>query len=41
MPAGRARQLYWPDAEEGFYWAVESQTKKGWNRFTEHHYRNA
>ena len=34
MPAGMARMIYWPDAVEGFRWAVESQTKKGWNRFT-------
>lgn len=40
MPAGLARMIYWPDEEAGFYWAVESQTKKGWNRFTEHHYRS-
>ncbi len=39
MPAGRARQLYWPDKKEGFHWAVESKTKKGWNRFVDHHYR--
>lgn len=39
MPAGLARQVYWPDEEEGFRWAVESKTKKGWNLFTEHHYR--
>lgn len=39
MPAGTARQIYWPDDEGGFRWAVESRTKKGWNRFTEHHYR--
>jgi hypothetical protein len=39
MPAGRARMIYWPDAEVGFHWAVESKTKKGWNRFTQHHYR--
>lgn len=39
MPAGRARQAYWPDDEEGFHWAVESRTKRGWNRFVEHHYR--
>jgi hypothetical protein len=41
MPAGLARQVFWPDAKEGFRWAVESRTKKGWNRFTEHHYRPA
>lgn len=41
MDAGLARQAYWPDGEGGFFWAVESRTKKGWNRFTEHHYRPA
>jgi hypothetical protein len=40
MPAGIARMIYWPDAELGFHWAVESKNKKGWNRFTEHHYRS-
>lgn len=39
MPAGLARTAYWPDEEEGFHWVVESKTKKGWNRFVEHHYR--
>ena len=39
MPAGLARMAYWPDDEAGFYWVVESKTKKGWNRFTEHHYK--
>ncbi len=39
MPAGTARMIYWPDAEEGFHWVVESKNKKGWNRFTEHHYK--
>jgi len=38
MPAGLARMLYWPDEETGFHWAVESKVKKGWNRFTQHHY---
>ena len=38
MPAGLARQVYWPDEEAGFRWVVESKTKKGWNRFTQHHY---
>jgi len=41
MPAGTARMIYWPDGENGFFWAVESKTKKGWNRFTEHHYKPA
>jgi hypothetical protein len=39
MDAGLARQIYWPDAEAGVRWAVESRTRKGWNRFTEHHYK--
>jgi hypothetical protein len=39
MPAGIARLVYWPDDEDGYYWVVESKTKKGWNRFTEHHYK--
>jgi len=39
MPAGLARMIYWPDAEIGFHWAVESKNKKGWNRFTQHHYK--
>jgi hypothetical protein len=41
MPAGLARMVYWPDQEGGFHWAVESRNKKGWHRFTEHHYRAA
>jgi hypothetical protein len=41
MPAGLARQAYWPDGEDGFFWVVESRTKKGWNRFTQHHYQPA
>jgi len=39
MPAGLARMIYWPNPEGGFNWAVESKTKKGWNRFTTHHYK--
>jgi hypothetical protein len=38
MPAGIARYVYWPDETEGFHWAVESQTKDGWDRFVDHHY---
>ena len=38
MPAGLARMAYWPGDDDGFHWVVESKTKKGWNRFTEHHY---
>lgn len=40
MPAGLARMIYWPNPEGGFNWAVESKTKKGWNRFTLHHYKS-
>ena len=40
MDMGLARQVYWPDEVEGFHWVVESKTKKGWNRFTNHHYRS-
>jgi len=38
MPAGLARMIYWPGADGVVNWAVESKVKKGWNRFTEHHY---
>jgi hypothetical protein len=38
MPAGLARQVYWPDSERGFHWAVESRNRKGWRRFAQHHY---
>ncbi|MEP6944921.1 MAG: hypothetical protein ABJA02_03325 [Acidobacteriota bacterium] len=38
MPAGRARVAYWPTEDGGFFWVVESKTKKGWNRFVIHHY---
>ena len=42
MPAGLARMAYWPDEDgQGFYWAVEAKNKKGWKRFTSHHYRPA
>lgn len=38
MPAGMARMVYWPHAEGGFNWAVESRNRKGWKRFVLHHY---
>jgi hypothetical protein len=41
MPAGLARQIYWPNKDGGFDWAVEAKSKKGWKRFTEHHYSPA
>lgn len=41
MPAGLARMAYWPDDADGVYWAVEAKNKKGWKRFTEHHYKLA
>jgi hypothetical protein len=37
MPAGRARQAYWP-VEGGFLWVVESRNAQGWRRFVEHTY---
>jgi len=39
MPAGTARQVYFPASEGEFNWVVESKTKKGWNRFLEHNYK--
>jgi hypothetical protein len=39
MTAGLARMIYWPGDDGSMHWAVESKVKKGWNRFTEHHYR--
>lgn len=43
MPAGRARMVYWPLAsgEPGFQFAVESKTKKGWNRFLLQEFRGS
>lgn len=41
MPAGIARMVYWPADDGSMKWAVESKNKKGWNRFTEHHYHPA
>lgn len=38
MPAGRARQAYWPAEGGGFLWVVESRNAKGWRRFVEHAY---
>ena len=38
MPAGLARFVYWP-AEGGFDFAVESRTRKGWNRFLEQRFQ--
>jgi WD40 repeat protein len=39
MPAGLARQAYWPAEDGGVIWVVEARTKKGWRRFTQHHYQ--
>ena len=40
MPAGLARMIYWPcEAGGGFNFAVESRTKKGWNRFLRQTFR--
>ncbi|MFA7421601.1 MAG: hypothetical protein WCZ90_18100 [Melioribacteraceae bacterium] len=40
MPAGLARMIYWPNADGGINWAVESKNKNGWKRFTEHKYKS-
>ena len=39
MPAGLARMTYWPGEDGKMNWAVESKTKKGWNRFAQHSYK--
>lgn len=39
MDAGLARQVFWPDEADCMRWVVEARTKKGWSRFTEHHYK--
>jgi hypothetical protein len=41
MDAGLARQVFWPNEKGGMNWAVEARNKKGWNRFSLHHYRPA
>jgi hypothetical protein len=41
VPAGTARMIYWPAEDGGVHWAVEARGKKGWRRFTEHHYHGA
>lgn len=40
MPAGLARMIYWPLANDapGFHFAAESRTDTGWNRFLSQHY---
>lgn len=39
MPAGLARMVYWPAEDGGVHWIVESKSRKGWNRFTQHRYQ--
>ena len=41
MPSGVARMVYWPDGSGGMHWVVEAKLKRGWKRFTEHHYVRA
>lgn len=41
MDAGLARQVFWPNEKGGMNWAVEARNKKGWNRFSLHHYKAA
>lgn len=38
MPAGLARQVFWPDAESGFHWNVGAKIRKGWSLLAQHHY---
>lgn len=38
MPAGLGRMAYWPDGAGGVHWVVEAKLKRGWKRFTQHHY---
>ena len=39
MPAGLARMAYWPEADGGYSWVVESKNARGWKRFVHHHYQ--
>ncbi|MEZ5102285.1 MAG: hypothetical protein R3C15_21280 [Thermoleophilia bacterium] len=40
LPAGLARQAYWPgDGGVAFHWAVSSMTGGGWRPLVEHAYR--
>jgi hypothetical protein len=39
MPAGLARQIFWPGQNGRVHWAVESRTKKGWRRFMEQQWK--
>ncbi len=41
MPAGRARQVYYPDPEGlGLRWLVQRQVKKGWSEIAAHLYQS-
>lgn len=35
MPAGRARQAYFPGEDDGMTYVVEARRKTGWSRFLE------
>ena len=39
MPAGRARQAYWPVGDDGVQWVVEVAGRRGWKRMVTHLYR--
>jgi hypothetical protein len=41
MPAGTARQAYWPAEDGGVAWVVEAKTPRGWERMVEHRYTRA
>ena len=38
MPAGLARQAYYPGEAGSYHWVVESKEESGWSRFVAHHY---
>lgn len=38
MPAGIARQCYWPHGDGGLGWRVEREVKSGWSTLVEHRY---
>ena len=38
MPAGRARQAYFPHAEGGLGWVVGAKVKAGWSVIADHQY---
>ncbi|HEX3867931.1 MAG TPA: hypothetical protein VHV78_14310 [Gemmatimonadaceae bacterium] len=41
MPAGLARQAYWPATDGSLQWVVEAKTPRGWERLASHCYRRS